>query len=69
ADSMQIYKYMDVGSAKVTEDEMNGVKHYLIDEVTPDYSFSVSEFQERANDYINQIVKKGKLPLVTGGTG
>ncbi|MEX6586346.1 tRNA (adenosine(37)-N6)-dimethylallyltransferase MiaA [Paraclostridium bifermentans] len=69
ADSMQIYKYMDVGSAKVTEDEMNGVKHYLIDEVTPDYSFSVSEFQERANDYINQIAKKGKLPLVTGGTG
>lgn len=69
ADSMQIYKYMDVGSAKVTEDEMNGVKHYLIDEVTPDYNFSVSEFQERANDYINQIVKKGKLPLVTGGTG
>ncbi len=69
ADSMQIYKYMDVGSAKVTVDEMNGVKHYLIDEVTPDYSFSVSEFQERANDYINQIVKKGKSPLVTGGTG
>lgn len=69
ADSMQIYKYMDVGSAKVTEDEMNGVKHYLIDEVTPEYSFSVSEFQERANDYINQIVKKGKSPLVTGGTG
>lgn len=69
ADSMQIYKYMDVGSAKVTEDEMDGVKHYLIDEVTPDYSFSVSEFQERANDYINQIVENGKLPLVTGGTG
>lgn len=69
ADSMQIYKYMDVGSAKVIEDEMNGVKHYLIDEITPDYSFSVSEFQERANDYINQIVKKGKFPLVTGGTG
>lgn len=69
ADSMQIYKYMDVGSAKVTEDEMDGVKHYLIDEVTPDYSFSVSEFQERANDYINKIVEKYKLPLVTGGTG
>lgn len=69
ADSMQIYKYMDVGSAKVTEDEMDGVKHYLIDEVTPDYSFSVSEFQERANDYINKIVEKDKLPLVTGGTG
>lgn len=69
ADSMQIYKYMDVGSAKVTEGEMDGVKHYLIDEVTPDYSFSVSEFQERANDYINEIVEKDKLPLITGGTG
>ncbi|EQK43277.1 tRNA dimethylallyltransferase [[Clostridium] bifermentans ATCC 638] len=69
ADSMQIYKYMDVGSAKVTEGEMDGIKHYLIDEVTPDYSFSVSEFQERANDYINEIVEKDKLALVTGGTG
>ncbi|GAA0714083.1 tRNA (adenosine(37)-N6)-dimethylallyltransferase MiaA [Paraclostridium ghonii] len=69
ADSMQIYKYMDVGSAKVTEEEMDGVKHYLIDEVTPDYSFSVSEFQQRANDYINEIIKNNKLPLITGGTG
>lgn len=69
ADSMQIYKHMDIGSAKVTEDEMDGVKHYLIDEVTPDYSFSVSEFQQRANDYINEIIKSNKLPLVTGGTG
>ncbi|WP_250673970.1 tRNA (adenosine(37)-N6)-dimethylallyltransferase MiaA [Paraclostridium ghonii] len=69
ADSMQIYKYMDIGSAKVTEDEMDGVKHYLIDEVTPDYSFSVSEFQQRANDYINEIMENNKLPLITGGTG
>lgn len=69
ADSMQIYKHMDIGSAKVTEDEMDGVKHYLIDEVTPDYSFSVSEFQQRANDYINEIIESNKLPLVTGGTG
>ena len=69
ADSMQIYKHMDIGSAKVTEEEMDGVKHYLIDEVSPDYSFSVSEFQERANKYIEEIVSKGKLPLVTGGTG
>jgi len=44
ADSMQIYEYMDIGSAKVTEEEMQGVKHYLIDEVKPDYPFSVSEF-------------------------
>jgi len=69
ADSMQIYKYMDVGSAKVTKEEMDGVNHYLIDEVTPDYSFSVSEFQERANNYIKEITDKGKKVLVTGGTG
>ncbi|NJI80489.1 tRNA (adenosine(37)-N6)-dimethylallyltransferase MiaA [Clostridioides difficile] len=69
ADSMQIYKYMDIGSAKVTEEEMQGVKHYLIDEVKPDYPFSVSEFQQRAKKYIYEINQKGKSVLVTGGTG
>ena len=69
ADSMQIYKYMDIGSAKVTTNEMQGIKHYLIDEVNPDFSFSVSEFQKRANNYIDEIVKNNKIPLVTGGTG
>ena len=69
ADSMQIYKYMDIGSAKVTNEEMQGIKHYLVDEVTPDYSFSVSEFQERAYNYIYDINNKGKKVLVTGGTG
>ncbi|WP_332869492.1 tRNA (adenosine(37)-N6)-dimethylallyltransferase MiaA [Clostridioides difficile] len=69
ADSMQIYEYMDIGSAKVTEEEMQGVKHYLIDEVKPDYSFSVSEFQQRAKKYIHEINEKGKRVLVTGGTG
>lgn len=69
ADSMQIYKHMDIGSAKVTNEEMDGIKHYLIDEVSPDFNFSVSEFQQRANNYIEEIVEKGKLPLVTGGTG
>ncbi|MDY2882095.1 MAG: tRNA (adenosine(37)-N6)-dimethylallyltransferase MiaA [Romboutsia timonensis] len=69
ADSMQIYKYMDIGSAKVTIDEMQGVKHYLVDEVTPDYVFSVSEFQKRADDYIQKINKDNKKVLVTGGTG
>lgn len=69
ADSMQIYKYMDIGSAKVTEDEMQGVKHYLVDEVTPDYVFSVSEFQKRADDYIEKINDENKRVLVTGGTG
>ncbi len=69
ADSMQIYKYMDIGSAKVNYEEMDGVKHYLIDEVKPDYPFSVSEFQERANKCIEEITKKGKKVIVTGGTG
>ena len=69
ADSMQIYEYMDIGSAKVTTDEMDGVKHYMIDEVKPDYPFSVSEFQNRSKKYIEEINKKGKLPIITGGTG
>ncbi|VIF62977.1 tRNA delta(2)-isopentenylpyrophosphate transferase [Clostridioides difficile] len=69
ADSMQIYEYMDIGSAKVTEAEMQGVKHYLIDEVKPDYPFSVSEFQQKAKKYIYEINEKGKCVLVTGGTG
>jgi len=69
ADSMQIYKYMDIGSAKVTKDEMQGVKHYLVDEVTPDYAFSVSEFQKRADKYIEKINSENKKVLVTGGTG
>ena len=69
ADSMQIYKYMDIGSAKVTIDEMQGVKHYLVDEVTPDYAFSVSEFQKRADSYIEKINSENKKVLVTGGTG
>ncbi|WP_455538701.1 tRNA (adenosine(37)-N6)-dimethylallyltransferase MiaA [Terrisporobacter sp.] len=69
ADSMQIYEYMDIGSAKVTKKEMDGVIHHLIDEVKPDFPFSVSEFQKRANKYIKEIAYKGKSVLVTGGTG
>ena len=69
ADSMQIYEYMDVGSAKVTKEEMDGVIHHLIDEVKPDYAFSVSELQKRANKYIKDIDDRGKKVLVTGGTG
>ena len=69
ADSMQVYKYMDIGTAKVSNDEMQGVKHYLIDEVNPGFEFSVAEFQLRANQYIEEINKKDKFPLVTGGTG
>ena len=69
ADSMQIYKYMDIGSAKVTKEEMDGVVHYMIDEVTPDVPFSVSVFQMRSEKYIEEINKKGKNVLITGGTG
>lgn len=69
ADSMQIYEYMDVGSAKVTKEEMNGVIHHMVDEVKPDFSFSVSEFQNRAVKYIKEIANKGKNVLITGGTG
>ncbi|WP_343342502.1 tRNA (adenosine(37)-N6)-dimethylallyltransferase MiaA [Terrisporobacter petrolearius] len=69
ADSMQIYEYMDIGSAKVTKEEMDGVTHHMIDEVKPDFPFSVSEFQDRANKYIKEVANKGKNVLVTGGTG
>jgi len=69
ADSMQIYKYMDIGSAKVTKDEMNGIKHYLIDAITPDVQFSVSDFKEYGDKALNEIMSKGKLPIISGGTG
>lgn len=69
ADSMQIYKYMDIGSAKVTEEEMQGVKHYLVDEIEPDMPFSVSEYKRIAEEYIDEISGRGKNVIVTGGTG
>ena len=69
ADSMQIYKYMDIGSAKVTEEEMQGVKHYLVDEIEPDMPFSVSEYKRKAEEYIDEISSRGKNVIVTGGTG
>ena len=69
ADSMQIYKYMDIGSAKVTEEEMQGVKHYLVDEIEPDMPFSVSEYKRMAEEYIDEISSRGKTVIVTGGTG
>lgn len=69
ADSMQIYKYMDIGSAKVTEEEMQGVKHYLVDEIEPDMPFSVSEYKRMAEKYIDEISRRGKNVIVTGGTG
>lgn len=69
ADSMQIYKYMDIGSAKVTAEEMNGIPHYLIDVIAPDIPFSVADFKEHGNKALDAIISKGKLPIISGGTG
>lgn len=69
ADSMQVYKYMDIGTAKITDEEQQGIKHYLIDEVFPNEDFSVSDFQRKANNYIDTIISKNKIPLIVGGTG
>ncbi len=68
-DSMQIYKYMDIGSAKITKDEMEGVPHHMIDVVDPSTPFSVAEYKERASKCINDIISRGKLPILVGGTG
>lgn len=69
ADSMQIYKYMDIGSAKITKDEMEDINHYMIDIVKPDVKFSVSDYKHLGNKFINGILNKNKLPIITGGTG
>ena len=69
ADSMQVYKYMDIGTAKATKQEMQGIPHYLIDEFYPDEEFNVMIFQKKAKDYIDQIYKKGNIPILVGGTG
>lgn len=68
-DSMQIYKYMDIGSAKVTKEEMNGVTHHMIDVVNPDVPFSVADFKEWAEGAVQDILRRGKLPILAGGTG
>lgn len=69
ADSMQIYKDMDIGSAKVTSEEMQGIKHYLIDCVSPDERYSVANYKQDAKNAIEEILQKGKVPIVVGGTG
>ncbi|MFU0823854.1 tRNA (adenosine(37)-N6)-dimethylallyltransferase MiaA [Clostridium sp.] len=69
ADSMQIYKYMNIGSAKIKETEKQGIQHHLIDFLDPQQEFSVAEFKKKATDAINRIYEKRKLPMVVGGTG
>ena len=69
ADSMQVYKYMDIGSAKIMPDEMEGVKHYLIDELDPSDEFNIVHFQQMAKDALKEIYANGQIPIVAGGTG
>ena len=69
ADSVQIFKEFDIGSAKVTKEEMSGVQHYGIDIVKPNQEFSVFDYISYTKECINEISKKGKLPIIVGGTG
>lgn len=69
ADSMQIYEDMDVGTAKPSIEEMEGIKHYLIGNVSPTVRYSVANFKKDAINAINEIIQKGKTPIIVGGTG
>ncbi len=69
SDSMQIYKDMDIGTAKVTKEEAQGIKHYLIDIVSPEERYTVSDFKRDSDIAIKEILNKGKMPIVVGGTG
>lgn len=69
ADSMQIYKYMNIGTAKVEKDEMQMVTHHLVDFLRPDEDFSVSDYRENAKEKITMINRKNKVPILVGGTG
>ena len=69
ADSMQVYRHMDIGSAKITKEEMEGVPHYLVDVLEPEEEFNVVRFQQMAEEAAERIWEKGKIPLVVGGTG
>lgn len=69
ADSMQVYRKMDIGSAKITKEEMDGVPHYLVDVLDPSEEFNVARFQEMAKEAMEQIYANGHIPIVVGGTG
>ena len=69
ADSMQVYRKMDIGTAKVTPEEMDGVKHYLIDAIEPTEDFHVVRFQKMVLEAMDEIYSKGKIPIICGGTG
>nr|WP_051637130.1 tRNA (adenosine(37)-N6)-dimethylallyltransferase MiaA [Lachnospira multipara] len=69
ADSMQVYRGMDIGTAKITKEEMDGVKHYLIDCLEPTDEFNVMIFKDMAKKAIEEIRREGKIPIIVGGTG
>lgn len=69
ADSMQVYRHMDIGSAKIKPEEMEGIPHHLIDVLEPDDEFHVVKFQQLAKKAMREIWKRGHIPIVTGGTG
>lgn len=69
ADSRQVYRGMDIGTGKITKKEMRGVKHYLLDVISPKQTFNADKFKKLAEKAIKEIVKKGKVPIVCGGTG
>lgn len=69
ADSMQIYKDMNIGTAKVTPEEMENIKHYMIDFLSPEERYNVSEYKIAAEKCIEEILEKGKTPIIAGGTG
>lgn len=69
ADSMQIYQHMDIGTAKPTLDEMNGIKHYLISVISPEENFNVTLYKKEAENAMKDIFAKGKIPIIVGGTG
>lgn len=69
SDSMQIYKYMDIGTAKPSKEEMQEIPHHLIDFIEPNQRYSVAEFKKDAETAIEEILKKGKTPIIVGGTG
>lgn len=69
ADSMQVYKYLNIGTAKITEEEKCGIPHFLIDELEPDEEFNVTIFKNKVMGYIKDIKSRGKVPIIVGGTG
>jgi tRNA dimethylallyltransferase len=69
ADSRQIFKYLDIGTAKPTPDQRESIKHYFVDELSPDHDFNAGEFGELGREVISKILRQHKLPIVVGGSG